>query len=603
MGYVLDKKYKLEEPGKPILTEKEKVLEYLKCRISFSYFVENYCYVNAGVSLHVGTSDAWKSTYRYRELMKFLQYSEFNEILGSRQIFKTTSLYYYSAWVVNFHPDQTVFFVTLDATRAIEFIRNTKFVLSNLPSWMTVQNKNKSDKALSIDLVNGSRVLTDTVSGSKSMTSIGRGLSPQNILLDEAAFYKDLSTLWTSILPAYNKAADTAKKEGNPYGIIITTTPNGKHNHYYEMFYSRGTHLNHIKDMLGKPEKELTKSDILNIPSEILYENQKNGFIIHELHWSLLYDQAWYEKQKAILQYDKRKIGQELDLVFLGASNSILDDEILAEMKIQEPIDYILLSGGYKIELYKELQNRKIVIGVDTATSTLSTADYSAIELTDGITGEELGSFRVRIGILQDYATLIKSLILYLTEELGIPNVDIYLAIENNSIGKAIIEYLVYDEYNDYEQYIIKTKVNKTEEQFGIYTGAKQRNDMQLLFLNIANRSPEMFHSKNLIGDINTLEQLHSGRIEAKKPAHDDNWMAYNLSLYGRKLLIENGMLIVEGEITKNAINPTQKMNYLDLTMHSIPDRIEQEEIVDTSETEIIYEDDSPTNLENLIIF
>jgi hypothetical protein len=613
--YTLDKRFKIDDQGYPILTEEQQAIEYIKCKLSLSYFVSNYVFLNVSGKLQVGNSEAWKKTYRYHELLNTLQYVEFNVLLGSRQIFKTTSLYYMAAWLLLFYPNYTILFVTLDQARILEFVRNTNFILKNVAPWMRIENKSKSEKALTIELKNESRLLTASVAGSVDIASIGRGLSAATIMSDEPAFYKKFEVLWTSIFPTYTKAADNAKRRGLPTNFIFATTPNGKFNEWYELIYKNAMSWDTLKLEMLRNEiglkndiedvnklREIKVADLKKLDPEYFFKNEHNGFLVNTLHWSLLYDQKWYEKQCAIFNYDRRKIGQELDLVFLGGSNSILDDEILAKLHIKEPMEEIRLYGGYKLLQYKSFENRNLIIGVDSAVSTLDSADFSAITIIDGVTKEELGTFKARIGILKEYANVIKSLVLYLVNELGINKNNVFLAIESNNIGEAVIQELIYDEFEDYEQYIIKSKASKNEDKYGITTNAKSRNDMQIMFLNTMNATPEVVSSRNLINDINALEQLRSGRIQAISGKHDDVWMSFLLALYGRQILIDKGLLIVEGEITKSGLNPTKKRNYLDFTMATLPDRqIETSDL----ETIIVEEKNERTELrvEDIIIF
>ena len=619
--YTLDKRFIIDQDGYPILTEDQRKIEYIKCKLSLSYFVSNYVFLNVSGKLQVGNSDAWKRTYRYHELLNTLQYTEFNILLGSRQIFKTTSLYYMTAWLLLFYSNYTILFVTLDQNRILEFVRNVNYILKNVAPWMRIENKSKSEKALTIELKNESRLLTASVAGNVDINSIGRGLSAATILIDEPAFYKKFGVLWTSIFQTYSKAADNAKRAGLPTSFIFATTPNGKFNEWYELIYKNATHWDELKLKILREKGEINPTDDIDdvnklreirskelkeLDPEYFYRDDHNGFLVNTLHWSLLYDEEWYKKQCAVLQYDRRRIGQELDIVFLGGSNSILDDEILAKMKIHDVVEEVTLYSGYKFKLYvkpEELKNRTLIVGIDTAVSTLDSADYSAMTLIDVVTKEELGTFKARIGVLKEFAQVIKSLTLYIINELEVPRYNFYLSIENNNVGRAIIQELIYDEFEDYEQYIIKTKISKNDEQYGINTNPKTRGEMQVMFLNTMNSNSEVVKSKNLINDINTLEQTRTGKIQAMSGKHDDVWMSFLLALYGRQQLIDKGIVIVDGEITKNGLQPEKKRNYLDFTMSVLSDRIiETNEQIEKVEY-INHDNDSRLSVDDIIIW
>ena len=603
--FTLSDRFQMDEKRLPVLTEKQKSIEYIKCKMSLSYFVSNYARLNVNGPLVVGDSEAWKKTHRYHELLNLLQYQEFHTLLGSRQIFKTTSLYYLASWLLLFYPNYTSLFVSLDLKRLSEFIRNVKFIIKNVPDWMQVDDTSKSEKSLSIELINGSRLLTDSVS--KDVSSIGRGLSAPTIMIDEPAFFRHFSELWTSIYPTYTKAAANAKAKGLPTTFVLATTPNGKVNEYYELIFKNSISSDDIKrEILGKevqdydtddPAKmrELLSREIREYPVEKLFQSGKNGFICHRLHWSLLYDQEWYDKQCAVLNYDMRKIGQELDIKFLGGSTSILDDETLGKMHIQDPIETVKMVHGYNLNIYSEITNKPLIMGVDTALSTLATADYSTIYIMDAVSKEELASLKIRTGVLKIFSAVLKSVVMYINQNLEVNRSNISLGIERNSIGIAIIEDLVYDEFNDYEQYITRTKTGKTDTQLGITTSASSRSKMQNLFLNTANASPEIYHSREIIEEINSLESTRTGKIQATSGQHDDLWMAQNLALYTREILIDSGKVLVEGVNPKNAINPRHQENYLQVTMDSLPTRLQ----VDSGVTPVMVSDNLTNNIQS----
>jgi L-rhamnose mutarotase len=83
---------------------------------------------------------------------------------------------------------------------------------NNLASIACARNNNKID-AMS------------TANDIASADKLGRGNTVPIIWYDEFAFLKYNSTIYAAAAPAFSKASESAKKNGTPYGKLITTTP------------------------------------------------------------------------------------------------------------------------------------------------------------------------------------------------------------------------------------------------------------------------------------------------------------------------------------------------------------------------------------------
>lgn len=123
----------------------------------------------------------------------------------------------------------------------------------------------------------------------------------------------------------------------------------------------------------------LDSDDIYN-EDETLVENSdrlieapdKNSFIKIKYHWSEdpTKDDAWYVEQKRELNFDTRSINQELDLLFIGSTTCIFDDEFLSKLTPSKPKKTIDLSHFSKLKLFEPIYNdRYYLVGVDTAKS------------------------------------------------------------------------------------------------------------------------------------------------------------------------------------------------------------------------------------------
>jgi hypothetical protein len=536
-----------------IISDHKLALEYYKCKVSPLYFIENYCsFPVVGGSIPVKESKTWYKTPRYRELVISLQEYDSAILLASRQLGKTTIVSFYVLWSLIFYPGIKAVLITLDMTRAKDFIKRIKDVMEGLPSWMRIKYKSKSDVLTYLELVNGSKLQTFYPSGSNDPDKLGRGLTVPILVMDEAAFLKDLGVIWRSASPALNAAKAQAKLSGYPTLRVLMTTPNGQDNDFYTEFLSKSTMYEDIFDY----ETGMYYEDA----NQVLTSNDKNNFVTHKIHWSEVFDEEWYKVQCKELNWNTRNINQELNLVFLGSSTTIFSDEIIQELIIKKPIDKIPLPYGTYLDIYRNIEeldpNNTYILGVDTAASTGSTSDYSSMSLICAETSEEIASMKGRFSVIKRWGEILKSAVHGLISY-GFTSQNLRVSPERNSYGLAVIEDLLYDE-NFPQECIFYTR--KGEEYIpGINTSNANRDQYFILLMKEVNTSPQNFHSKNLIEELRTLEQKSNGRIEASRNSHDDNVMAYCFALFGAELMRKNDQINTSGE--GHIVRETQILN------------------------------------------
>ena len=160
---------------------------------------------------------------------------------------------------------------------------------------------------------------------------------------------------------------------------MITTTPNGTDGDG-KWFHDRW-HNAIDSDLLFETDPqtglELWKPNVSNIISD----PSRNTFIQVKYHWSEdpTKDEAWYLEQCQELS-DQRKINQELDLIFIGSTNCIFDDEMLSSFQSVSKPNVILAPHGSRLEIFDNIDiNDYYLIGCDTAESLQGA--YCAIEV------------------------------------------------------------------------------------------------------------------------------------------------------------------------------------------------------------------------------
>ena len=148
-----------------------------------------------------------------------------------------------------------------------------------------------------------------------------------------------------------SRAREQAIRQGFPYFILITSTPNRSYG-TGEWFYKRWTGACD-SDKLFDPETNYWKSDDTVIDNLVLNSNR---FVKVQYHWSEdpTKDQAWYEQQVKELD-DIELVGQELNLDFVSAPACIFSSNMLKSMRasVTKNNKFINLRHGGSLEVFR----------------------------------------------------------------------------------------------------------------------------------------------------------------------------------------------------------------------------------------------------------
>lgn len=539
----------INKSNKHLFTSQNMMMEVIKCRMSALYFIENYVSVPvSGGRIPIKESEQWNGTDKYKIIIDLFQQHDSVLYMSSRQSGKTTTSAMYLLWCMIFFPKIQISYLTLDKNRAVDMISRMKEMMDSLPKWLQVKPKSNAERLSYYELSNGSKINASFVSGSNDPDKVGRGLSSPIVFIDETAFIPHAEIVWGALQPSVSAAKIFAKKNGYPNGVIFTSTPNGAGANFFYNVYQNSVKFDDIYDYENKKLHD-------NYQQEFL-KPEKNSFISVVLHWSEFRTQEWYEQQRKELNFNQRKISQELDLSFLGSDTCIFDDNIIAALIPKKRYSKITLPYGCEFDLYDDINpEEKYYLGVDTAMSTGSGSDYSAIVLTQASTGRPIGEFHGRFSVVKRYGQVVKALIKALKSIHGLNSDSLCVVVERNSIGKEVVEELIYDDSNfDYEEFLFYEELDNGERIPGLYTsnsgkmGQGKRDKMFIELMNYTNKQPFAIFGPLLIDELRNLEQKSSGRIEASKNQHDDLVMAWNFCLYARKYQIDKGLLYVQGE-------------------------------------------------------
>ena len=321
-----------------------------------------------------------------------------------------------------------------------------------------------------------------------------------------------MDEIYGSAQPTLSTAREQASRNDYPYFLFITTTPNGVEGDgkfFYEM------HEKSIdSDNLFEEDRETGVENWITNHKEIASDPTKNSFIRVRYHWSenLFKTKEWYEQQKKELNFDQRKINQELDLLFVGGTNCIFDDETLGKLTYEPRKNSVGLANQVKLDLYCDPRNLDTndyyLIGVDTASSLKGA--FNALELFSYRDFVQLAESNIRLGSLTKYGEVVDSMFQWLYKLVG---QRIILCIENNSIGQAIVEHLIYHVKTfNYMPFIYK---EKDKDEFGLKTTGSTKELMISLLYDEIKSNPSILKSQDFIAQLSAIQKTARGVIRA----------------------------------------------------------------------------------------
>ena len=434
-------------------------------------------------------------------------------------------------WAMTFYSRIPCVILNMKKNAALKNLERIKFIHENLPPWMRVPSDSKSDIKTYFSLSNKSRVDVYYPSTVHDPSTLARSLTIPILYIDEAAFITHMAKIFGSAQQTLSKAREQALKWNYPTFILVTSTPNGVYGDG-EWFYKRYMNAVESDELFITNDKNFEdwRTDI-DIDARVK-DMTRNGFIKVKYHWSEdpTKSQEWYEQQCRELD-DERMINQELDLIFVGSSKCIFSDKILSLFKKK---DYEIINFP-KSQVDMRLFETKIdpldyyLVGVDSASSTRGAFD--SIEIFGFKNFNQIAEINIKLGSLTKYGELVDQVFQWLYKIVGN---RIILCIENNSIGKAIIEHLMYhpekEDFN-YLPFIFKPEESK---EYGINTNAKTKELMIACLYQEIKDNPGIIKSDTLIAQLSTIERSNSGTVSSK--SYSDLFMATCFCAYVRKL-------------------------------------------------------------------
>jgi hypothetical protein len=487
--------------------------EYRRCASDPIYFMKKYCVIQ-----HPTRGKIPFRLYQFQEdCLTDFKDNRFNIILKSRQLGLSTLSAGYILWKMLFNQDFNALVIATKVTVAKNLVEKVRVMHDLLPVWLRDGGSSSvEDNKLSLKLKNGSQVKAIA-----SSPDAGRSEALSLLVVDEAAFIRDIDDIWLS-------AQSTLSTGGS---AIVLSTPNGVGNWFHKMWVEG--------------------------------ESGANGFNCIRLHWTVHPErnQQWRDDQTRVLGI--KGAAQECDCDFVSSGDTVIDPQLLLWYKetfVMEPLEKRGFDGNLWVWEHPNY-NRQYMVVADVARG--DSSDYSAAQVIDIEDCSQVAEYRGMIAT-KDYGNFLVSLATEYNNAL--------LVIENANVGWACIQQVIDRGYGNLFYMSNDLKYIDVEKQM-VNRHYREERQMVAGFSTTTKTRPLIISSLDsyiqnkdiLIRSVRLIDELftfiwNSGRAEAMRGYNDDLTMALGIGLWVRNTALR---LKQEGiDLTKSMLNSAQVVKY-----------------------------------------
>jgi len=536
--------------------------------------------------------------------------------------------------------------LTKDEKLRSESIARIKNIMSEFPKYLQFRTKKDSNNSETIDIKLLNNKLTAHVaqSSKKLAFNAARGLTSAYLRVDEFAYYNLINVTLPAALPSLGAAKEDAKKNNQPYGVLLTTTAgwlNSESGKYAYKFYSEATVWD--EKMLDlKDRKQLRKFLRSNGSSD------KENVVVDMNHLQLGFTDKWLKER--ILEAECTEDEANTDFLGIwadGDATSPFDKKLLKRLadSITPPFETKIYEEGYALRWYidpDKAGNREMVLASDTSDAVGN--DDITIVIRDIKTAEVLA-----VGEYNETNTIMFAE--WIFKLLNIHK-RMILIMERRSSGTSIIDYLFrafsaikVNPYTRIFNWIVqeaevngarfremkllggtRTFQDKHRKENGFATAASGRASRDKLYgssltASMKNTAPKVL-DKKLVGQL-LLLKIRNNRIDHAVGEKDDlviSWLlgywfcsnAENVEFYGysqnemlSKAAYNNITSTVSQEDITEANLLTEEIRTMTIAMETTDNKVRQEiylGIIKELESQLPKETQMELNLNNAIL-
>ena len=495
---------------KNLLTYDEKEI-WVRCKIDPLFFIENFVYIQVKELGNDRVEFGRVIQPRQREYIELLyKYGEVI-VLKTRQMGFSIQTLSYILWMALFNVEKRIGIIQHKAKLQSKHIDvNLKTMMKYISPFLM--------KEISTNNVQQIKFKDNDMQQTEiSAEQPGQGSEPFSgetidfLMVDEQQKIPYIESHMSSMLPSMQTTLNRTYLEQlkSPTGYVIISTPkkvSGRGKWFYDEW------------MAQKSQKQNNT-------------NESSLYPITQFWYEMGKSQEWYEEQKKRLK-DKWRIQQELDGQFVAEEGAYFDPDKTIMLKPIAPKDKLEFNNEYLdtsqyLSIWQHpIEGNVYVIGVDIQER--FGVDFSAIEVIDGITGQQVQEWRGKVETIQ-LAMMIAQVQNFYNQQL--------VGVEANK-GFTIIEIL--RDVIKYPKLFQEEKRNSNgiivEKKYGIRVTSANRKviiDEIQLILEAYNADNLLIVSDSLIDEITSFKMIN-GRPDHKQGQHDDLLFQFAYQLYVR---------------------------------------------------------------------
>lgn len=423
-------------------------------------------------------------------------------------------------------------------------LQRIKDIRSLLPSYLKMDEayaadgsrlKGRNNVETMQHIINGNHIRTVPSARSKvAAASLMRGRTTPIIYIDEYAFIPYNETIYTNMAPAFNTAANNAKRNNRPYGMLITTTPG-------MLTTEEGVEAFQLKEsatVFSERWYDLSQQQIM----DIVNSNTNSNFVyIKYTYQQLGKSEEWFKDLCILMKKDWDSIRREVLLEWANSSeNSPFKPEDLDTIKglLRQPINTILLLNKFEFRIYEKVNLRyPPLIGVDVSGG--FKRDSSAITVVDSYSTRVTAELNCNFISTKELALVLHSIV-----SQWMPNAVVNIE-RNGGFGSSVITMLLHTSIKKNLFFTIKDKVieerfngatmSKHTQKTKVYGSDSTKSEREELMEILRERVE--YHKDKIISpiiyqELCGLEVKKNGKIEHSTNTHDDQIFSWLWALY-----------------------------------------------------------------------
>lgn len=536
------------DPRDPNLPSSYKVKVLRECMFNYWYFLREV----VRIPDQGGTVSSGKQykLHRANLAMNYLFTGNFSQFIEMpRQFGKTIGAVVRYLYVFLFGTTNSeIMFIHKNHDGSKENLARLKLIREALPSYLRMDSiigvdgkKLKVSNTVEVlqHPTNGNKIKTLPSAKNKQLANtLGRGCTQPLQYYDEFGWIVHNQLIYESATPAYDTASQNAKRNGAPFGILLTTTPG-------DMTTAEGQYAFQIRNN-ATPWDEAYYDKTYEELCAIKDANDSSIFFhIRYTYQQLGEGDEYLKRQVKQLNKNWTAIRREILLEWSNIADAAIfskEDLDVIQQFCQQPIRTVLFGqfGQYQMQIYKEMDLRDgQIIGVDVAGG--YRRDSSAITIINAKTTEVMAALNCNFMPVDDLANVVYQLVTkYLPQAL--------VVIEKNGVGMGVVSRLMHTSIKKNLYYTIKTmelqertngvttiRPSQLVKAYGLdNTGSTRARLIEILFQRV------QYHKDKFISPILHEEMCGliykttggNSRVDHSATTHDDQIFSYLLALY-----------------------------------------------------------------------